>query len=60
VPDPTLKLCPARPTIVWREIQAIPQTQHADIKPLPRAVLVPMNFFLLLVVIAAPVGIWST
>ena len=44
---------------VWRELQGAPPTPRPDIKPLPRAVLVPMNFLLLLVALAALVGIWS-
>jgi putative membrane protein len=44
---------------VWRELQGVPPTPHPDIRPLPRAILVPMNFFLLLVAVAALVGIWS-
>jgi putative membrane protein len=44
---------------VWRELQGVPPTPHPDIRPIPRALLVPMNFFLLLVAIAALVGIWS-
>lgn len=44
---------------VWRELRGAPVTPHPDIKPIPRALLVPMNFFLLLVAIAALVGIWS-
>src|SRR3954454_5591392 len=44
---------------VWRELQAAPMTPAPDIRPLPRALLVPMNFLLLLVAIAALVGIWS-
>jgi putative membrane protein len=44
---------------VWRELQGVPPTPHPDIKPIPRALLVPMNFILLLVAIAALVGIWS-
>jgi putative membrane protein len=44
---------------VWRELQGVPPTPHPDIKPIPRLLLVPMNFFLLLVAIAALVGIWS-
>jgi putative membrane protein len=46
-------------TAVWRELQGAPPTPHPDIRPLPHALLVPMNFFLLLVAIAALVGIWS-
>jgi putative membrane protein len=44
---------------VWRELQGVPPTPHPDIKPIPRVLLVPMNFLLLLVAIAALVGIWS-
>ena len=44
---------------VWRELQGVPATPHPDIKPIPRALLVPMNFFLLLVALTALVGIWS-
>ena len=45
---------------VWRELQGIPRDPGPDIKPLPRALLVPLNFLLLLVAIAALVGIWAT
>jgi inner membrane protein YidH len=44
---------------IWRELQGVPPSPHPDIKPIPRAILVPMNFFLLLVAIAALAGIWS-
>jgi putative membrane protein len=44
---------------IWRELQRVPPTPHPDIKPIPRAVLVPMNLLLLLVAAAALVGIWS-
>ena len=44
---------------VWRELQGVPPAPHPDIRPIPRAILVPMNFILLLVAIAALVGIWS-
>lgn len=44
---------------VWRELRGTPITPHPDIKPIPAALLVPINFFLLLVAIAALVGIWS-
>jgi putative membrane protein len=45
---------------VWRELQGMPREPGPDIKPVPRALLIPMNFFLLLVVLAALVGIWSS
>ena len=44
---------------VWREIRGIPRTAQLDIRSVPAALLVPMNFLLLLVAIAALVGIWS-
>ena len=43
---------------VWRELRGTPITPHPDIKPIPVALLVPMNFLLLLVAVAALVGIW--
>lgn len=45
---------------VWRELQGVPPRPQPDIRPIPRALLVPMNLFLLLVAIAALIGIWST
>jgi putative membrane protein len=45
---------------IWRELQGVPPTPHPDIKPIPAALLVPVNFFLLLVAVAALIGIWST
>ena len=44
---------------VWRELRGTPITPHPDIKPIPAALLVPVNFLLLLVVLAALAGIWS-
>jgi putative membrane protein len=44
---------------VWRELQGISRTPAADIRPLPHALLVPMNFLLILVAVAAFVGIWT-
>ena len=43
---------------VWREVCGVSSTAHPDIPKIPRALLVPMNCFLLLVAIAALVGIW--
>jgi inner membrane protein YidH len=45
---------------VWRELHGISRATHPDIRPIPRSLLVPMNFFLLLVAIAAVAGIWSS
>jgi putative membrane protein len=45
---------------VWRELNGTPITPHPDIKPVPAKLLVPMNFFLMLVAVAALVGIWSS
>lgn len=44
---------------VWRELRGIPTSPHPDIPAIPRALLVPVNFFLLLVAAAALIGIWS-
>jgi putative membrane protein len=44
---------------VWRELRGIPSSAHPDIPSIPRALLVPMNLFLLFVAIAALIGIWS-
>ena len=44
---------------VWREIQT-PKSPTPDMRRIPVALLVPMNFFLLLVAIAALVAIWAT
>ena len=45
---------------VWRELQGVPRAPNPDIKPVPRALLVPMNLLLMLVALAALVGIWAT
>jgi putative membrane protein len=45
---------------VWRELQGFPRNSQPDIKRIPPALLIPMNFFLLLVALAALVGIWSS
>jgi putative membrane protein len=44
---------------VWRQLQGITPPPHPDIRPIPNALLVPTNAVLLLVVIAALVGIWA-
>ena len=44
---------------VWRELQGVKHLKHPDMRPIPTALLVPINGFLLLVAIAALVGIWS-
>lgn len=44
---------------VWREIRGAPPSPQPDIRMIPAALLVPMNILLLLVVVAALVGIWS-
>jgi putative membrane protein len=45
---------------VWRELHGVPRDPGPDIKPVPRSLLVPMNFFLLLVALAALIGIWAS
>ena len=44
---------------VWREIRGTPRPPEPDIRTVPKALLVPMNGLLLLVAIAALIGIWS-
>jgi putative membrane protein len=44
---------------VWREIRGTPAPPTPDIHSIPKALLVPMNGFLLLVAVAALVGIWA-
>jgi putative membrane protein len=44
---------------VWRELQGVKQLRQPDIRPIPTTLLVPINGLLLLVTIAALVGIWS-
>jgi putative membrane protein len=44
---------------VWREIRGTPRSPEPDIRMIPAALLVPMNILLLMVVVAALVGIWS-
>jgi len=44
---------------VWREVRGTPAAPDPDIPRIPAALLVPMNGFLLLVAIAALVGIWA-
>lgn len=45
---------------VWRELHGTPREPGPDIKPVPRALLIPMNGLLLLVALAALVGVWAT
>jgi putative membrane protein len=45
---------------VWREIRGAPRPPEPDIRTIPAVLLVPMNLLLLLVAIAALVGIWSS
>lgn len=45
---------------VWRELRGVEHLKHPDIRPIPKALLVPISFFLLLVAVAAIVGIWSS
>lgn len=44
---------------VWRELHGMPSPPAPDMKRIPIALLLPMHAFLLLVAIAALVGIWS-
>lgn len=44
---------------VWREIQGVKRLRYEDVRPIPAALLVPINGFLLLVAVAALIGIWA-
>jgi putative membrane protein len=44
---------------VGREIRGVGMLRYEDLRPIPKTLLVPINGFLLLVAIAALVGIWS-
>ena len=44
---------------VWRELHGIEPLRQPDVRPIPRALLVLVNVFLLLVAVAALAGIWS-
>lgn len=44
---------------VWRELHGISKVSHPDLRPMPRTMLVPMNIILLLVAVAALIGIWT-
>ena len=44
---------------VWRELQGATTLKHPDMQPMPKALLIPINGLLLLVAVAALVGIWS-
>jgi putative membrane protein len=44
---------------VWRELQGFERPRAPDVRPIPKVLLVPMNLLLLLVAIAALIGIWS-
>jgi putative membrane protein len=44
---------------VWRELQGTKRVDRGDMRPIPTALLMPMNGFLLLVAIAALIGIWT-
>jgi putative membrane protein len=44
---------------VWREMHGSPRPPMPDMRRVPIALLIPMNALLLLVAVAAFVGIWS-
>jgi putative membrane protein len=44
---------------IWRQLHGVSQVHHPDLRPIPKALLLPINAFLMLVAIAALVGIWS-
>ena len=44
---------------VWRELQGLDRPHAEDFRPIPKAILVPVNLFLLVVAVAALIGIWT-
>jgi putative membrane protein len=44
---------------IWRELQGLDYAEAVDFRPIPKALLMPMNGFLLLVAVAALIGIWA-
>jgi len=44
---------------VWRHVWRPVPPPATDLRPIPRALLVPLSAFLLLVAVAALVGIWA-
>jgi len=45
---------------VWRELHGVPRDPGPDMKPMPRGMLIIMNFFMLVVALAALIGIWAS
>ena len=45
---------------VWRELQGVDRAQGLDFRPIPKALLVPLNGLLVIVAIAALIGIWAS
>ena len=44
---------------VWRDLKPGPPPPRPDLRPLPAALLIALNGFLLLVALAALVGVWA-
>lgn len=44
---------------IWRELQGVKRVRGDDFRPIPTALLMPVNGFLLLVALAALIGIWA-
>jgi putative membrane protein len=42
---------------IWREVQGVEKVKADDFRPIPTGLLMPMNGFLLLVAVAALIGI---
>lgn len=45
---------------VWRELHGVPRDPGPDIKPMPRRLLIAANALMMLVALAALIGIWAT
>jgi putative membrane protein len=44
---------------IWRQLQGVAPVPGRDLRPVPHLLVVPMNLFLLIVAIAALIGIWA-
>jgi putative membrane protein len=44
---------------IWRQLQGVRPRRPLDFRPIPHVLIIPMNLFLLIVAIAALIGIWA-
>lgn len=45
---------------VWRELHGVPRDPDPDLKPVPRGLLIALNSLMMLVALAALIGIWAS